>query len=93
MIISQTLKSYSDIFETGVISAAVDAGKLAIGVDSNQNHLAPGSILTSMLKRVDVAAYNTMKDGLSGDFNVGVQTLGLAEDASKPCSSKTYSAE
>ena len=64
----------------GVISAAVDAGKLAIGVDSNQNHLAPGSILTSMLKRVDVAAYNTMKDGLSGDFNVGVQTLGLAED-------------
>ena len=48
----------------GVISAAVDAGKLAIGVDSNQNHLAPGSILTSMLKRVDVAAYNTMKDGL-----------------------------
>jgi len=64
----------------GVISAAVDAGKLAIGVDSNQNHIAPGSILTSMLKRVDVAAYNTMKDGLSGDFNVGVQTLGLAED-------------
>ncbi|CAN0496968.1 unnamed protein product, partial [Discosporangium mesarthrocarpum] len=37
----------------GVIRAAADAGKLAIGVDSNQNHLAPGSVLTSMLKRVD----------------------------------------
>ena len=64
----------------GVLQTAADEKILSIGVDSNQNHLAPGSILTSMLKRVDVAAYNTMKDGLSGDFNVGVQTLGLAED-------------
>ncbi len=65
---------------TGVIQTAVDQGKLAIGVDSNQNHLAPGSILTSMLKRVDVAAYNTMKDGMTGAFTNGVQSLGLAED-------------
>lgn len=65
---------------TGVIQAAVDAGKLAIGVDSNQNHLAPGSILTSMLKRVDVASYNTMMDGKNGSFTSGVQSLGLAED-------------
>lgn len=64
---------------TGVIQAAVDAGKLAIGVDSNQNHLAPGSILTSMLKRVDVAAYNTMMDAKNGNFDAGVKTLGLAE--------------
>lgn len=63
----------------GVIRAAADAGKLAIGVDSNQNHLAPGSVLTSMLKRVDVAAYETMKDGMSGDFDTGVRILGLAE--------------
>ncbi len=63
----------------GVIRAAADAGKLAIGVDSNQNHLAPGSVLTSMLKRVDVAAYETMKDGMSGDFKTGVHNLGLAE--------------
>ena len=34
---------------------SADAGKLAIGVDSNQNGMAPGSVLTSMLKRVDVA--------------------------------------
>ena len=64
---------------TGVIRAAADAQKLAIGVDSNQNHLAPGSVLTSMLKRVDVAAYNTMKDAMSGNFDTGVQVLGLAE--------------
>ena len=63
----------------GVIRAAADAGKLSIGVDSNQNHLASGSVLTSMLKRVDVAAYETMKDAMSGTFETGVRTLGLAE--------------
>ncbi len=63
----------------GVIRAAADAGKLAIGVDSNQNHLAPGSVLTSMMKRVDVAAYQTMKDAMSGTFETGVRVLGLAE--------------
>ena len=64
----------------GVIRAAADAGKLSIGVDSNQNHLAPGSVLTSMVKRVDVAAYQTMKDAMSGTFETGVRILGLAED-------------
>lgn len=64
----------------GVIQAAADAGKLAIGVDSNQNHMAPGNVLTSMLKRVDVAAYETMKDAMSGDFDTGVRNLGIAED-------------
>ena len=63
----------------GVIRAAADAGKLAIGVDSNQNGLAPGSVLTSMLKRVDVATYQTLSDGLAGKFTAGVISLGLAE--------------
>lgn len=63
----------------GVIQAAADAGKLAIGVDSNQNGLAPGSVLTSMLKRVDVAAYETFKDAMSGNFSSGVKILGVAE--------------
>ena len=63
----------------GVIQAAADAGKLAIGVDSNQNGLAPGSVLTSMLKRVDVAAYETFKDAMSGNFSSGVKVLGVAE--------------
>ena len=64
----------------GVYQAAKDAGKLAIGVDSNQNYLQPGTMLTSMVKRVDVAAYNLFKDGKEGTFKGGIQALGLAED-------------
>lgn len=64
----------------GVIRAVADADKLAIGVDSNQNGLAPGNVLTSMLKRVDVAAYDTLKAAMDGDFEAGVSILGLAED-------------
>ncbi len=64
----------------GVLQAAKDAGKLAIGVDSNQNHIHPGTILTSMLKRVDVAAYNVFKSAMDGSWKPGIQVLGLAED-------------
>lgn len=46
----------------GVLQAAADAGKLGIGVDSNQNYVHPGQVLTSMTKRVDVATYNAMSD-------------------------------
>ena len=63
----------------GVIEAAADAGKLAIGVDTNQNRLAPGKVLTSMVKRVDIAAYRFFKDVLEGRFSAGVERLGLAE--------------
>ena len=63
----------------GVIQAAAEAGKLAIGVDSNQNGIAPGTVLTSMLKRVDVAAYETLKDAKDGNFTSGVKILGAAE--------------
>ncbi len=58
----------------GVYHAAKDGGKLAIGVDSNQNHLQPGTMLTSMLKRVDVAVYNVSKG-----HKPGIQALGLKE--------------
>ncbi|NNU78902.1 BMP family ABC transporter substrate-binding protein [Halovulum dunhuangense] len=64
----------------GVLQAAADAGAFGIGVDSNQNYLHPGSVLTSMLKRVDVATYNAFKDAMDGNFTVGVQTLGLAQE-------------
>lgn len=64
----------------GVLQAADDLGKLSIGVDSNQNYLHPGSVLTSMLKRVDVAAYNVYKTALDGTWKAGVQVLGLNED-------------
>lgn len=64
----------------GVLQAAKDKGKLSIGVDSNQNHLHPGSVLTSMLKRVDVAVYNAFKDARAGTWTGGRRDLGLAED-------------
>ena len=64
----------------GVYQAAKDGGKLAIGVDSNQNYLHPGTMLTSMLKRVDVAAYNVFMDSKNDAFTPGIQVLGLAEE-------------
>ncbi|WP_366655544.1 BMP family ABC transporter substrate-binding protein [Fodinicurvata sp. EGI_FJ10296] len=64
----------------GVYQAAEDTGNLAIGVDSNQNHLHPGTMLTSMVKRVDVAAYNAFTDAMNGDWEPGVLNLGLAEE-------------
>ena len=64
----------------GVYQMAKDSGKFAIGVDSNQNHLQPGTMLTSMLKRVDVAAYKAFKDAHDGTWGPGVQLLGLAEE-------------
>ena len=63
----------------GVIRTTADAGKLAIGVDANQNYLAPGKVLTSMVKRVDVAAYRYFEDVREGRFTPGVERLGLAE--------------
>ena len=50
----------------GVYQAAKDAGKLAIGVDSNQNYMHPGTMLTSMIKRVDVAVYEVLPDRPGG---------------------------
>ncbi|MEP7452951.1 BMP family ABC transporter substrate-binding protein [Phyllobacterium sp. SB3] len=63
----------------GVLQAAADADKLSIGVDSNQNGLHPGKVLTSMLKRVDVATYNAFKDGADGKFTAGVSYLGVKD--------------
>ena len=60
----------------GVYQAAKDTGKLAVGVDSNQNHIQPGTMLTSMLKRVDVAVYNAAKSFQPGVVSV----LGLKEN-------------
>ena len=64
----------------GVLQAAADDGKLSVGVDSNQNHLQPGSVLTSMLKRVDVAAYDVYKTAMEGTWTPGIKVLGLKED-------------
>ena len=63
----------------GVIQAAKDTGNLAIGVDSNQNHVAPGFVLTSMLKRVDLAVYQAMKDASDGTWQAGHRVMGLEQ--------------
>ncbi|MBL4926911.1 BMP family lipoprotein [Fuscibacter oryzae] len=62
----------------GVLQAAADEGILSVGVDSNQNHLHPGSVLTSMLKRVDVAVYDAFKEG--ENLTPGINVLGLANE-------------
>ena len=64
----------------GVLQAAADAGKYGIGVDSNQNMLHPGRVLTSMVKRVDVATRTTLEDARAGTWTPGTQVLGLTED-------------
>ncbi len=63
----------------GVLQTAADEGILSIGVDSNQNHLHPGSVLTSMLKRVDNAVYDVFENGVDG-FESGVSVMGLDND-------------
>lgn len=60
----------------GVLQAAADAGILGIGTDSNQNGLHPGFVLTSMLKRVDVAVQEAFDDAT---WVAGVRALGIAE--------------
>jgi len=64
----------------GVMQAAKDAGKLSIGCDSNQDYLHPGSVLTSAVKRVDVAVYKTIMDAKNGTWKAGPIVLGLAEE-------------
>ena len=63
----------------GILQAAKDRAKYAIGVDSNQNHLHPGTMLTSMLKRVDLAAYQSFKSMQASSWRAGTQVLGLKE--------------
>ncbi len=61
----------------GVFDAAAAKNKLAIGVDSNQNWLKPGFILTSMVKRVDDAVFETVKSLKDGGFKPGLVRMGL----------------
>jgi len=64
----------------GVFEAARELGKLAIGVDSDQYDEAPGFVLTSMIKRVDTAVYDTIDEVVNGGWTSGVRTFGLADD-------------
>ena len=62
----------------GVLQKAADLGILSIGVDSNQNYMHPGQVLTSMLKRVDNAVYESFKEGEA--LTPGINVMGLAND-------------
>ncbi len=64
----------------GVFDAAKEQKKLAIGVDSDQFHVAPCCTLTSMVKKVDVAVFDTIKQLVDGKFESGVHEFGLGED-------------
>ncbi|MDB9810003.1 BMP family ABC transporter substrate-binding protein [Planktomarina temperata] len=64
----------------GVLQTAADEGILSIGVDSNQNYMHPGKVLTSMLKRVDNAVYEAFSQGdalKTGNFQMGVANGGV----------------
>ena len=64
---------------SGAFDAIEEKGKLGIGVDSNQNWIKPGAILTSMMKRVDVAVYNAIQDTQNNKFTPGVVRYGFKD--------------
>ena len=63
----------------GVYQTAADMGVLAIGVDSNQNYMQPGTMLTSMLKQVGEAAYDSYEAAMNGTWSSDMRILGVAE--------------
>lgn len=65
---------------SGLFKAAEEKGFYAIGVDSDQDDIVQGKVLTSMLKRVDNGVYDIIKDLKDGKFEAGVKYIGLAED-------------
>lgn len=63
----------------GVFQAAENEDFLAIGVNSNQNHIKPNYIIASMVKKVDVATYDSVKSVLNDSFEPGVHNLGIKD--------------
>ncbi len=64
----------------GVLDAAEEKKRFAIGCDSNQDWTKPGLILTSMLKRVDAAVFSSIEEARAGKFASGIKRFGLAND-------------
>jgi basic membrane protein A len=62
----------------GVINAAKEQDKYAIGVDGDQDGVAQGHVLTSMIKHVDEAVYATIQDTIKGGFTSGTKVYDLA---------------
>jgi len=65
----------------GVLSAAAETGKFAIGVDSDQDWIQPGSIITSMLKKVDTSTFLLVKNTMEGNFTGGFSQINMADGA------------
>ena len=63
----------------GVFDAAEEKKKFVIGVDSNQNWVKPGRVLTSMVKRIDNAVFETVEQTIKGKFEAGIFSKGLAD--------------
>src|SRR5258706_1920246 len=68
----------------GVIKAAQQAGRWVIGVDSDQSHIAPHNVLTSMIKHGDLAVYQAVRDTVNGTFTGGGVVLGLGDGGGGP---------
>src|SRR3954470_3796326 len=64
----------------GAFDAVEQQNKFVIGVDSDQNWVKPGHVLTSMVKRIDNAVYQIVKDRVSGQFTAGVHVYGLENE-------------
>ena len=79
LIAVRTLSTRPRVARGSAFTVCKDNGKLAIGVDSNQNYLQPGTMLTSMVKRVDVAVYESFMGVRNGTWKAGIQVLGLKE--------------
>jgi basic membrane protein A len=66
----------------GVFTAATQEGAFAIGVDSNQDADAPGTVITSVMKRVDMTTFNLIEAAMNGDFQSGFVAAGMADGVS-----------
>lgn len=64
----------------GMFQAVKEKGVYAIGVDSNQDDIIPGMVLTSMMKYVDVAVFDTVKSAVEGKFQPTIQEFGIKEN-------------
>ncbi|SNX53195.1 BMP family ABC transporter substrate-binding protein [Thermoanaerobacterium sp. RBIITD] len=64
----------------GVIKAAQEKNIFAIGVDADQNYLAPETVMTSALKKVDVATFDIIKSALDNKFKSGMVYFDLSND-------------
>ncbi len=69
----------------GVLNASKERGLYSIGVDSDQDYLYPGSVITSMMKRVDLSIYGAVQALVAGELAGGTKVFGLKEDGVGMC--------